>query len=76
MSEQVPRCMSVEVTRRWRDLAEKRRAYLVELYESGRWKHYYTEDQLIARMREAINLAETWDRLSAGPGGPHRVAAE
>ncbi len=76
MSEQILRCMSAEITRRWRDLAEKRRAHLVELYESGRWKRYYTEDQLIARMREAINLSETWERLSGGPGGLRRLAAE
>ena len=76
MSGQLPRCMSVELTRRWRELAEKRRAHLIELYDSGRWKHYYTEEQLIARMREAINLAETWDRLSAGRRGPHTWAAE
>jgi uncharacterized repeat protein (TIGR03809 family) len=68
--------MSVEITRRWRDLAEKRRAHLIELYDTGRWKHYYTEDQLIARMREAIRLAETWERLAAGPAGPHTLAAE
>lgn len=76
MPEQIPRCMSVEITRRWRDLAEKRRAHLVELYDTGRWKHYYTEEQLVARMREAIRLTETWERLAAGPGGPHTLAAE
>jgi uncharacterized repeat protein (TIGR03809 family) len=68
--------MSVELTRKWCELAEKRRAHLIELYDSGRWKHYYTEEQLVVRMREAINLADRWDRLSAGPGEPHRVAAE
>jgi uncharacterized repeat protein (TIGR03809 family) len=74
MPEQIPRTMSVELTRKWRDLAEKRRAHLIELYDSGRWKHYYTEEQLVARMREAINHVDRWERLSAG--GPHRVAAE
>ena len=76
MPGQIPRCMSVELTRRWRDLAEKRRAHLIELYDSGRWKHYYTEDQLVARMREAINLADTWQRLAAEPRRTRAVAAE
>jgi len=76
MSGQLPRCMSVELSRRWRELAEKRRAHLIELYDSGRWKHYYTEEQLVARMRDAINLADTWDRLATGPRGPHTLAAE
>ena len=76
MSEQIPRCMSVEITRRWRDLAEKRRAHLVELYDTGRWKHYYTQEQLLVRMREAIRLLETWERLGAPAGRPRAIAAE
>jgi uncharacterized repeat protein (TIGR03809 family) len=76
MSEQIPRSMSVEITRKWRDLAERRRAHMIELYDSGRWKHYYTEEQLVDRMREAINLAATWERLAAGPRGPYAIAAE
>jgi uncharacterized repeat protein (TIGR03809 family) len=76
MSGQIPRCMSAELTQRWRDLAQKRRAHLIELYDSGRWKHYYTEEQLVVRMREAINLADKWERLAAGPRGPHTIAAE
>ena len=76
MSEQIPRSMSVEITRRGRALAEQRRAHFIDLYETGRWKHYYTEDQLLARMRDAIKLAETWERLAAPPGSPRRMAAE
>jgi uncharacterized repeat protein (TIGR03809 family) len=68
--------MSSEITQKWRDLAEKRRAYFVELYSSGRWKHYYTEEQLLARTREAMRLAETWERLSPGPLAPKVLAAE
>ena len=38
----------------------RRRAHLVELYESGRWKSYYSEEQFLHRMREAIRLTERW----------------
>ena len=75
MSEQIPRSMPVELTRRWRELAERRRAHFIDLYDTGRWKHYYTEEQLLTRMREAIRLAETWEQLAA-PVGPHAWAAE
>jgi len=68
--------MSIEVTRKWRGLAEQRRAHLVELYDTGRWKHYYSEDQLLAKMREAIRLVETWERLSTPPGDVKAIAAE
>jgi hypothetical protein len=38
-----------EVSLKWRDLAERRRAHLVELYDTGRWKRYYEEDQFLKR---------------------------
>jgi uncharacterized repeat protein (TIGR03809 family) len=70
----IPRCMPAEITRKGRDLAERRRAHLVELYDTGRWKHYYTKEQLIGRMRDAIALVETWDRLT-GQMNPVRAGA-
>lgn len=76
MPEQIPRCMPVEITRKWRALAEQRRAHFIELYDTGRWKHYYTEEEFLARMREAIRLAETWEQLSKAPDAPKVLAAE
>ena len=52
-----------EVALRWRDLAERRRSHFVELYESGRWKRYYTEADFIARMREVVAAADEWEKL-------------
>ena len=66
--------MPAEITRKGRDLAERRRAHLVELYDTGRWKRYYTQEQLIGRMRDAIALVETWDRLT-GQISPRRIPA-
>lgn len=76
MPGQIPRRMSAEITQKWRDLAERRRAHFIELYDTGRWKHYYTEEQLLARMREAIRLAEVWEELSTPPGQVKVLAAE
>ena len=77
MPGQIPRCMPAEITRKGRELAERRRAHLVELYDTGRWKHYYTQEQLLACMREAINMIETWERLAKAPLEPPRaIAAE
>ena len=61
----IPRCMPAEITRKGRELAERRRAHLVELYDTGRWRRYYTREQLVVRMREAVALVETWDRMYA-----------
>lgn len=76
MSEQIPRSMPVELTRKGRELAERRRAHFIELFDTGRWKHYYTEEQLLVRMREAIRMVETWERLGGRPDAPHAIAAE
>ena len=44
------------VARKWLALAERRHAHLIELRSSGRWKHYFTESELDAQLRE-VNLA-------------------
>jgi uncharacterized repeat protein (TIGR03809 family) len=54
---------SDQVTLRWRDLAERRRSHFVELYESGRWKRYYSEADFIQAMREVVAAAEEWEKL-------------
>lgn len=76
MPAQIPHRMSAEITQKWRDLAERRRAHFIELYDTGRWKRYYTEEQLLARMREAVRLAEIWEQLSPSRDAPKVLAAE
>lgn len=75
MPEHIPRCMSATITQKWRALADRRRAHFIELYDTGRWKHYYSEEMLLERTREAVRLAETWEQLAAGPEG-RKLAAE
>jgi len=57
-----------EVSLKWRDLAERRRAHLVELYDTGRWKLYYEDDQFLNEMRAAIMIAHRWARIAPRPG--------
>jgi len=52
------------VAQKWRDLAERRRAHFLELYASGRWKHYYNEEQFLDRMREATRVAQRWVEIA------------
>jgi len=73
---------------KWRSLAERRRDHYLELYQSARWKHYYSEEQFLHRMREAIRAAESWaliaprpadttaaEQPARGPGEAPRTAA-
>jgi uncharacterized repeat protein (TIGR03809 family) len=52
------------VARRWHALAERRREHLIELRESGRWRHYYTSEQLLEVLREAVNTRDAWARIA------------
>lgn len=63
-----------EVAQKWYDLAERRCVQFVELYRSGRWERYYTEDQFLACLREAIYAADAWARLANQPGAGARPA--
>jgi uncharacterized repeat protein (TIGR03809 family) len=67
MSEQLPPHALEEVAQKWRALAERRCVYLLELHRSGRWRHYYSEEQFLVRLREAIELSERWVEIAASP---------
>jgi uncharacterized repeat protein (TIGR03809 family) len=67
MSARPPAHALDAVAQKWRTLAERRRAHFVELYDSGRWKHYYTEGEWLYRMREAIRQTERWAEIAPRP---------
>lgn len=56
-----------EIARKWSDLADRRLAYFTELCRSGRWKHYYTPDDFLMRMRDVIKAAKIWSDLAGRP---------
>jgi uncharacterized repeat protein (TIGR03809 family) len=64
MSARMPAHALDAVAQKWRALAERRRAHFLELYASGRWKHYYNEEQFLYRMREAIRVAQRWAEIA------------
>ena len=63
------------VVTRWRALAERRLNYLMELYESGRWKVYYQEPDFLKAIQEARLALKTWEQL-APPDPVQDKAAE
>ncbi len=52
------------VARKWHALAERRRAHVAELRDSGRWRHYYTWDELLDALREAVSIRDEWARIA------------
>ena len=55
--------LPIETARKWHALAERRRAYFVELYRSGRWRKYYAEDAFLAHLRDVMDSVESWGAL-------------
>jgi hypothetical protein len=55
---------------RWRLLAERRLEYLTELFESGRWRRYYTERAFLDDIRQAKAAVAQWRNLSERPVVP------
>ena len=56
-----------KTSRKWHDLSERRLAYFIELYRSGRWRQYYTEQRFIACMVDVVRAVTIWKRLAAKP---------
>jgi uncharacterized repeat protein (TIGR03809 family) len=63
-----------EVAQKWRALVERRRAHFVELYHTGRWKRYYSEEQFLLKMWEAIKATDRWAEIAPTP--PRTGASE
>jgi uncharacterized repeat protein (TIGR03809 family) len=53
-----------EVIARWCTLAEQRLNYLTEMFESGRWRRFYTEAAFLENIKEAKFAVDTWRSLS------------
>jgi len=53
-----------DVARKWLALAERRKAHFIELRDSGRWRHYYTQPELFDTIREAGEICDEWARIA------------
>jgi hypothetical protein len=49
---------------KWHDLAQRRLDYYTELYRSGRWRHYYTQERFALRMLDVISAAKKFGALA------------
>jgi uncharacterized repeat protein (TIGR03809 family) len=55
-----------DLASRWCALAEQRLEYLTRLFESERWRRYYSELTFLQNIQEAKTAVETWRNLSVG----------
>jgi uncharacterized repeat protein (TIGR03809 family) len=63
MASQLDVAKGREIVARWCNLAEKRLEYLTELFDSGRWRRFHSEQAFLDNIREAKNAVETWREL-------------
>ncbi|MES5486586.1 TIGR03809 family protein [Bradyrhizobium sp. INPA03-11B] len=52
-----------EIVARWCNLAEQRLEHLNELFETGRWRRYHSEQAFLENIREARAAVDIWREL-------------
>jgi hypothetical protein len=52
------------IARKWLALAERRHAHFIEICDSGRWRHYFTQDELRVELSKIIVVRERWARIA------------
>jgi hypothetical protein len=55
------------IARSWLALVERRQRNFIELNNTGRWRHYYTQAQFLDEMRKVLHLRNQWARLAGLP---------
>ena len=55
---------------RWCNLAERRLEHLTDMFETGRWRRFHTEQAFLENIREAKAAVETWRDLMARDAAP------
>src|SRR5579864_5633090 len=63
MASQLDVAKGREIVARWCNLAERRLEYLTELFESGRWRRFHSEQGFLENIREAKAAVEAWRDL-------------
>ena len=63
MAPQLDVAKGREIVARWCNLAERRLEYLTELFETGRWRRFHSEQGFLENIREAKAAVEAWRDL-------------
>jgi len=55
------------IARRWLALIERRQEHFLDLCDTGRWRHYYTEAEFLDEMRKVLRVREQWAAIAGIP---------
>jgi uncharacterized repeat protein (TIGR03809 family) len=53
-----------EMSSHWLELSERRLAYYAQLYQSGRWRRYYTPEAYAERVVDVMKAVSVWRKLA------------
>ena len=52
------------IARRWLALIVRRQENLLDLCDTGRWRHYYTEGEFLDEMRKVLRVRDQWAAIA------------
>ena len=55
------------IARRWLALIERRQEHFLDLCDSGRWRHYFTEVEFLDEMRKVLQVRDQWAAIAGVP---------
>jgi uncharacterized repeat protein (TIGR03809 family) len=55
------------IARRWLALVERRQEHFIELCDTGRWRHYYTQAEFLDEMRKVLHVRDRWATIAGLP---------
>ena len=55
------------IARRWLALIERRQEHFLDLCDSGRWRHYFTEAEFLDEMRKVLRVRDQWAAIAGIP---------
>jgi uncharacterized repeat protein (TIGR03809 family) len=55
------------IARRWLALIERRQEHFLDLCDTGRWRHYYTEAEFLDEMRKVLRVRDQWAAIAGIP---------
>ena len=55
------------IARRWLALVERRQEHFIELCDTGRWRHYYSQAEMLEEMRKVLRVRNQWAIIAGVP---------
>ncbi len=55
------------IARKWLALIERRQEHFLDLCDSGRWRHYFTEAEFLDEMRKVLRVRDQWAAIAGVP---------